>query len=273
MKNINKYSFLLFLIAFLLGDDNVLIRLDNGQQAQGEFIGTYMNHVHILTGDKIIYYPCDEIISIMSFKNGINDSKDIDYDCSKNTLTSDILFPPELDPMTGEWTQMLPDMFNPDIAKAVIKKKTTPIVQKSAEKVKASTVVSEEDFVIIDGVKYVKEAPEKETDPAQVSNNQATSNKAGPFLQFNVCKQANLDAVASTSFFWFGGGIMYYLGVPAYFLNKPEPSYYAISKIAPEDQLLYIECYKSAAQSERGKRMALGCGGLLLALMITEISN
>ena len=165
MKNINKYSFLLLLMAFsfLFGDNNVLIQLDNKRKAQGDFIGTYMNHVHILTGEKIIYYPCDEIISMMSSKNGINDNKNIDYDCSKNTLTADILFPPELDPMTGEWTQMLPDVFNPDIAKAVIQKKTTPIVQKSAEKVKASTVGPEEDFVVIDGVKYVKEAPEKET--------------------------------------------------------------------------------------------------------------
>tara|TARA_B110000438_G_scaffold131282_1_gene127426 strand:- start:3185 stop:4174 length:990 start_codon:yes stop_codon:yes gene_type:complete len=166
MKNMNKYSFLLLIMAFsfLSGDNNALIQLDNKRKAQGEFIGTYMNHVHILTGGKIIYYPCDEIISMMSSKDGILDGKEIDYDCSKNTLTADILFPPELDPMTGEWTQILPDVFNPDIAKAVTQKKTTPIVKNPTEKIEASTVGSEEDFVLIDGVKYVREAPEKETD-------------------------------------------------------------------------------------------------------------
>ncbi len=36
--------------SFLFGDNNVQVRLENGQKTQGEFIGTYMNHVHILLG-------------------------------------------------------------------------------------------------------------------------------------------------------------------------------------------------------------------------------
>ena len=54
-KNVNKYSALLFVIifSFLFGDANVQIRLQNGQKAQGEFIGTYTNHVHILVEEKI----------------------------------------------------------------------------------------------------------------------------------------------------------------------------------------------------------------------------
>ena len=98
--------------SFLFGDNNVQVRLKNGQKAQGEFIGTYMNHVHILMGDKIYYYACDDIISIIS-----STGKEIDYDCSENTVTADILFPPMFDPMTGEMTQVLPDVFNPDIIK------------------------------------------------------------------------------------------------------------------------------------------------------------
>ncbi|MAG20944.1 MAG: hypothetical protein CMF77_02110, partial [Candidatus Marinimicrobia bacterium] len=64
----NKYSPLLFVMAFsfLFGDANVQIRLQNGQKVQGEFIGTYMNHVHILVGENIYYYACDDIISIKS---------------------------------------------------------------------------------------------------------------------------------------------------------------------------------------------------------------
>ena len=105
--------------------------------------------------------------------------------------------------------------------------------------------------------------------PAQARNNQATYNNAGSATPLNVCHQAKLDAVASTSPLWYGGGVIYYVGVPAYFLSKPQPNHYAISNIAPEEQLLYMECYKTAAQNERGKRMALGCGGFLLFFMMT----
>ena len=89
-----------------------MVQHGDQQVAQGEFIGTYMNHVHILMGDKIYYYACDDIVSIIS-----STGKEIDYDCSENTVTADILFPPVFDPMTGEMTQVLPDVFNPDIIK------------------------------------------------------------------------------------------------------------------------------------------------------------
>ncbi|SVD59533.1 uncharacterized protein METZ01_LOCUS412387, partial [marine metagenome] len=231
----------------------------------------------------------------------------------------------------------LPDVFNPDIPKPAVEK-ATPVVQKPDTKVVAvGPVGAPEDFVIIDGVKYARVAPEKETaqtdpkkdvsvrailpgqksaikslsraagftnsnlstylmknygqtldglsqtqgtnvinkfqagsvlKPARAGNNQATYN-TGSAPQFNVCHQAGLDAVASTSPLWYGGGIIYYVGVPAYFLSKPQPNQYAISNIAPEEQLLYMECYKTAAQNERGKRMAIGCGGFLLFFMMT----
>ncbi len=329
--------FFLTIFSFLFGDNNVQVRLDSGQKAQGEFIGTYMNHVHILVGEKIIYYACDDIISITSASEGFSYGKGYDYDCSINTVTADILFPPELDPMTGEMAQMLPDVFNPDIPKPAVEK-ATPVVQKPAAKIEAGGVSAAGNFVIIDGVKYARVAPEKETaqaesnagvsvrailpgqisaikslstaagftnsdlntyliqsygqtldglshkqgtnvinkfqagtvsKPSGVRNNQATYNNAESSPQFNVCHQAGLDAVASTSPLWYGGGIIYYVGVPAYFLSKPQPNHYAISNIAPEEQLLYMECYKTAAQNERGKRMALGCGGFLLFFIMT----
>jgi len=281
---VNKSIALLLMVALscLFGDDNVQIRLENGQKAQGEFIGTYMNHVHILVGENIIYYACDDIISITSASEGFSYGKGYDYDCSINTVTADILFPPELDPMTGEWAQMLPDVFNPDIPKPAVEK-ATPVVQKPAAKVEAGGVSATEDFVVIDGVKYARVAPEVDSragvqvpaeplrtkQAAQTRNNQATYNNAGSATPLNVCHQAKLDAVASTSPLWYGGGVIYYVGVPAYFLSKPQPNHYAISNIAPEEQLLYMECYKTAAQNERGKRMALGCGGFLLFFMMT----
>jgi hypothetical protein len=142
----NKYSPLLFVMifSFLFGDANVQIRLQNGQKVQGEFIGTYMNHVHILVEEKIIYYACDDITSI-TYSAILR----FDYDCSINTVTADILFPPELDPMTGEMTQMLPDVFNPDIPKPVAK-------------VEVGVLNTEQDFVVIDGVKYARVSPGKE---------------------------------------------------------------------------------------------------------------
>ena len=280
----NKYSALLFLMifSFLFGDANVQIRLQNGQKVQGEFIGTYMNHVHILVEEKIIYYACDDIVSITYASEGFSYGKGYDYDCSINTVTADILFPPELDPMTGEMAKMLPDVFNPDIPKPAVEK-ATPVVQKPAAKVEAGGVSPAEDFVVIDGVKYARVAPEVDSkagvqvpaeplrakQPARARNNQATYNNARSTTPLNACHQAGLDAVASTSPLWYGGGIIYYVGVPAYFLSKPQPNQYAISNIAPEEQLLYMECYKTAAQNERGKRMALGCGGFLLFFMMT----
>ena len=329
-------ALLMMTFSFLFGDDNVQVRHGDQQVAQGEFIGTYMNHVHILAGEKIIYYACDDIISITSITSTKLIGKVFEYDCSKNTVTVDILFPPAFDPMTGEMTQTLPDVFNPDIPKPAVEK-ATPVVQKPAAKIEAGGVSAAEDFVIIDGVKYARVAPEKETaqaepnagvsvrailqgqksaiqslsraagftnadlntfliqnytqpldglshaqainvinkfqagsvsKPAQVRNNQATYNNAGSTPQFNVCHQAKLDAIASASPLWYGGGIMYIIGVPAYFLSKPQPNVLAFSKIPNEEQMLYMECYKTAAQNERGKRMALGCGGYVFAAFL-----
>ena len=159
----NKSIALPLLMAFslLFGDNIVHVRHGDQQKAQGEFIGTYMNHVHILVGGEIIYYACDDIVSITSSSEGFSYGNEFDYDCSKNTVTADILFPPELDPMTGEWTQMLPDVFNPDIPKPAVEK-ATPVVQKPAAKIEAGGVSAAEDFVIIDGVKYARVTPEKE---------------------------------------------------------------------------------------------------------------
>ncbi|MBT4753831.1 MAG: hypothetical protein HOO07_09270, partial [Candidatus Marinimicrobia bacterium] len=152
----NKSSVLLLLVmfTFLSGDANVQIRLENGQKAQGEFVGTYMNHVHILMGDNIYYYACDDIISITNASEGLSSGRGFNYDCSINTVTADILFPPELDPMTGEMTQMLPDVFNPDIPKP-------------AAKVEVGGVSTEEGFVVIDGVKYVRQLIKDQNDTAE----------------------------------------------------------------------------------------------------------
>ena len=160
-------------LSLLLGDGTVQIELTNGQEVQGEFIGTYMDHVHVLTGEKLYYYACDDIRSITSATG-----ETFDYDCSENTVTADILFPPQLDPMTGEWAQKLPDVFNPDIAQPVATAEADG-VDTDPPKVDLGEVdprfeeevstfekkdVTEEDFIMINGVKYVRAAPDEEND-------------------------------------------------------------------------------------------------------------
>ena len=163
----------MMMLSLLLGDGTVQIELTNGQEVQGEFIGTYMDHVHVLTGEKLYYYACDDIRSITSAPG-----ETFDYDCSENTVTADILFPPELDPMTGEWAQKLPDVFNPNIVQPIATTEadavdTVPPTVDLGEvdprfDEEVSTFeekdVTEEDFIMINGVKYVRAAPDKETD-------------------------------------------------------------------------------------------------------------
>lgn len=103
---------LLFLSFFLTANQlmasNVEIKKKNGLLTKGEFIGTYKGHVHILQDNSIEHFNCDEVESIF-----IVNTKDLlIYDCNKNSISEEILFPPELDPMTGEWITVVPDVFN-----------------------------------------------------------------------------------------------------------------------------------------------------------------
>ena len=111
--------FFLLAISFLAGQSIVQVSLKNGVIVDGEFIGTYMEHVHLLTGENINYFKCDDIQSIT--KSGYINL--LEYDCSKNTVSADILFPPQLNPMTGEWETIIPDVFDPKKRKVLAKEK------------------------------------------------------------------------------------------------------------------------------------------------------
>ena len=159
-------------LSALLGIETVQIRLTNGQETQGEFIGTYMDHIHILKDERLYYYSCEKILAISSPK------KDFSYDCNKNTVTADILFPPELDPMTGKWVQKLPDVFNlnmlqPEISKKIADINDDPIkvdLGKVESKIDNEVPTfgeidsSEKDFIIVNGVKYIRSALYEETE-------------------------------------------------------------------------------------------------------------
>ena len=92
---------------------------------RGEFLGTYMNHVHVLVADKIEYFSCESIEDVKS-----DSGLPLSFDCNENTLSEEILFPPELDPMTGEWTTNIPDVFN-----------TTLLQEKKQKEVEKKTVI------------------------------------------------------------------------------------------------------------------------------------
>ena len=118
--------FFLLSISFLSGQSIVQVELKNGTTVDGEFIGTYMEHVHLLNGESINYFKCDDIQSIT--KSGYINL--LEYDCSKNTVSADILFPPQLNPMTGEWETIIPDVFNPKKRKVLAKEEKQLAVQK-----------------------------------------------------------------------------------------------------------------------------------------------
>ncbi len=99
------------------GQELVQVKLKTGKTVSGDFIGTYMEHIHLLIDDNINYFKCDDIQSVT--KNHIYS---FDYDCSINTVTADILFPPQLNPMTGEWETITPDVFDPEKRKRLAKK-------------------------------------------------------------------------------------------------------------------------------------------------------
>ena len=120
------FAISLFTISFLAGQSIVQVKLKNGTIVDGEFIGTYMEHVHLLTGETINYFKCDDIQSVTE-PGYINL---LEYDCSKNTVSADILFPPQLNPMTGEWETTIPDVFNPKKRKVLAKESEKLDIQK-----------------------------------------------------------------------------------------------------------------------------------------------
>ena len=107
---------IVFIFSISVGENIIKIKLANGSNIEGGFIGTYMNHVHLLIKDKIQYFNCNDIESITKISGAA-----FSYNCNENTVTADILFPPQLNPMTGEWETVLPDPF--------VKKKQKPIVE------------------------------------------------------------------------------------------------------------------------------------------------
>ena len=204
------------LLSTLCASDMVKIKLKSGHIGRGEWIGTYSGHVHLLIEDKVYYYACNEILSV-KVDDKANIKEAFVFDCSENSVSSDILFPPEIDPMTGEWTQNVPDIFNPNIPKQITEVKTqvveivnsvsSPEITEPPAKIEESTFwidnekktpdspvipkkerETEQDFIIINGVKYVK--------ASTAQNNLPRSNERDyKISEYEIRDMARRDAI------------------------------------------------------------------------------
>ena len=103
-------SLFLLVFSFINAQDIIKLTLDGGKVVKGEFIGTYMGYVHLLSGDNLRHFNCDDIQTATKFGSVTI----FEYDCSKNTVTKEILFPPQLNPMTGEWEVLVPHFLKQD---------------------------------------------------------------------------------------------------------------------------------------------------------------
>ena len=101
------FIFIIFNLSIVLATEVSFFFKEKREVVRGEFLGTYMNHIHVLVNDKVEYFSCESIKEVKSI-SGLR----LSYNCDENTLSEEILFPPELDPMTGEWTANIPDIFN-----------------------------------------------------------------------------------------------------------------------------------------------------------------
>ena len=105
-KKIQLLGLSLFLCATLSAQENtVQVTKANNEKLSGEFLGTYMDHIHLLVNSKLVYVHCQDLRSVKK------DRTDFSYDCSKNTIAPNILFPPGVDPMTGKIVQTIPNVF------------------------------------------------------------------------------------------------------------------------------------------------------------------
>ncbi len=117
---VKKKIFLFILVfSFINAQDIIKLKLGGGRVVKGEFIGTYMGYVHLLSSDNLRHFNCDDIQTATKFGSITT----FEYDCSKNTVTKDILFPPQLNPMTGEWEVLVPDFLKQDKVRESTKNK------------------------------------------------------------------------------------------------------------------------------------------------------
>ena len=264
------------MLSLLLGTNIVQVKLTNGQEAQGEFIGIYMDHIHILKDEKLYYYACDKILAISSPK------KDFSYDCNKNTVTADILFPPELDPMTGKWVQRLPDIFNLNIIQPEVSKEISGInddpTKMDLDKIESRfddevftlerNDTSEENYIIINGVKYIRSVLDEETEFDRVPS---VSIEDVIYQAKQTAKQ--MERRSFNQFLGAGSCLFSSIGVPVSILyvefagSKMDPGNPFYFELDPSLKVEYERYYKKEEKRLRRKRVYGTQGGCLLMVI------
>ena len=264
------------MLSLLLGTNIVQVKLTNGQEAQGEFIGIYMDHIHILRDEKLYYYACDKILAISSPK------KDFSYDCNKNTVTADILFPPELDPMTGKWVQRLPDVFNLNIIQPEVSKEISGInedpTKMDLDKIESRfddevftlerNDISEENYIIINGVKYIRSVLDEET---EFDRTPAVSIEDVIYQAKQTAKQ--MERRSFNQFLGAGSCLFSSIGVPVSILyvefagSKMDPGNPFYFELDPSLKVEYERYYKKEEKRLRRKRVYGTQGGCLLMVI------
>jgi len=172
-KKILTLGLTLFLSASLRAQVNnvQVIKIDN-DRISGEFLGTYMDHIHLLVNNKLVYVHCQDLISV---RKGISDFQ---YNCSENTVTPEVLFPPKFDPMTGEAVQTTPDVFRNRSLSKNIKNSVLPKPSQNKTKTNENTFITRAEVLelinqeVKDQVKL-----EIETQLASKNNSQNLKNK------------------------------------------------------------------------------------------------
>lgn len=147
-KNIFLF-FILFSFCFPQFNEVTLAPTEKNKKGivvSGEYLGTYMNYVHVLVKEKVQHYSCDSVDFITLVKLNSQSIENVEYNCSENTLSEEVLFPPKINPMTGEWTSNIPDVFNREIQKTLKKesqeKKFFEVNQSNLEKEKISKILT-----------------------------------------------------------------------------------------------------------------------------------
>lgn len=139
--------FVIFNINMILGSEVTFKVKGKKEAVVGEFLGTYMNHVHILINNKIEYFSCKDIGALKNTSN--NENKMFSFNCGENTISEEILFPPELDPMTGEWIENIPDIFNLAlIQNKKLEKKREEIAEKTKPHIEINEIFNSQTQVV-----------------------------------------------------------------------------------------------------------------------------
>ena len=172
-KNLRSFGAALFLCTFLSAQQNtVQVKKTNNEKISGEFLGTYMDHIHLLINNKLVYVHCQDLISV---RKG---SSDFTYNCSENTVTPEVLFPHKFDPMTGEAVQTTPDIFRNRILSKNIKNSVLSKPTQNKTKTNENTFITRAEVLelinqeVKDQVKL-----EIETQLASKNNSQNLKNK------------------------------------------------------------------------------------------------